>query len=88
MIVSKCNCVYEEFCSMINGKDIVLPQPCEYRKDSTDFVTVVRCKDCKHLRVINGKDLYAFCLKTEYKFMPFQTDTRTHFCSLGERKDD
>lgn len=34
--MAKCNCVYEEFCSMINGYDIVLPTPCEYRKDSTD----------------------------------------------------
>lgn len=36
--MAKCNCIYEEFCSMLNGEDIILPTPCEYRKDRSRFV--------------------------------------------------
>lgn len=54
---------------------------------TVDAVVVTRCKDCKYLRVWNQKDLYAFCPKTNFVFLPFQVDTRTHFCSLGERKE-
>jgi hypothetical protein len=53
-----------------------------------DAVEVVRCKDCKHLNVLNRKDLYAHCPKTNTVFLPFELDTRTHYCSLGERKDN
>ena len=52
-----------------------------------DAVPVVRCKDCKHLCVWNRKDIYAFCPKTNIVFLPFDKDTRTFFCGLGERKD-
>lgn len=52
-----------------------------------DWKPVVRCKDCKHLCVWNRKDIYVFCPKTNIVFLPFDKDTRTFFCSLGERKD-
>ena len=52
-----------------------------------DAVVVTRCKDCKYLRVWNQKDLYVFCPKTNFVFLPFQADTRTHFCSYGEPKE-
>ena len=54
---------------------------------TVDAVVVTRCKDCKHLCVWNRKDIYAFCPKTNIVFLPFEKDTRTFFCSLGERKD-
>ena len=54
---------------------------------AADVVPVVRCKDCKHLCVWNRKDIYAFCPKTNIVFLPFEKDTRTFFCSYGERKD-
>lgn len=54
---------------------------------TVDAVPVVYCKDCKHLCVWNQKDIYAFCPKTNIVFLPFDKDTRTFFCSLGERKD-
>lgn len=54
---------------------------------AADVAPVTRCKDCKYLRVWNQKDLYAFCPKTNFVFLPFQVDTRTHFCSLGEPKE-
>ena len=49
---------------------------------------LVRCKDCKHLNILNRKEIYAHCPKTNTAFLPFDLDTRTHFCSLGERKDN
>ena len=54
---------------------------------TVDAVVVTRCKDCKHLCVWNRKDIYAFCPKTNIVFLPFDKDTRTFFCSFGERKD-
>ena len=54
---------------------------------AADVAPVTRCKDCKYLRVWNQKDLYAFCPKTNFVFLPFQADTRTHFCSYGEPKE-
>ena len=51
-----------------------------------DAVPVVRCQECKHLNVINNPKLYAHCPKTNTVFLPFDLDTREHFCSLGERK--
>ena len=54
---------------------------------AADVVKVVRCDKCKHLTVHNSPTLYAYCEKTHFRFEPFQTDTRTHFCGFGERKD-
>ena len=54
---------------------------------TVDAAVVTRRKDCKHLCVWNRKDIYAFCPKTNIVFLPFDKDTRTFFCSLGERKD-
>ena len=54
---------------------------------TVDAVIVTRCKDCKHLCVWNRKDIYAFCPKTNIVFLPFDKDTRTFFCSYGERKE-
>lgn len=54
---------------------------------TVDAAPVVRCKDCKHLCVWGRKDIYAFCPKTNIVFLPFDKDTRTFFCGLGERKD-
>lgn len=55
---------------------------------TVDAVIVTRCKDCKHLCVWNRKDIYAFCPKTNIVFLPFELDTRTFFCSYGERKEN
>ena len=52
-----------------------------------DAVPVVRCRECKHLNVVNRKELYAYCPKTNTMFLPFELDTKEHFCSLGERKE-
>ena len=57
-----------------------------YAAPTVDAVPVVRCRECKHLNVLNRKELYAHCPKTNTVFLPFELDTREHFCSLGERK--
>ena len=54
---------------------------------TVDAVPVVRCRECKHLNVVNRKELYAHCPKTNTVFLPFELGTREHFCSLGERKE-
>nr|DAV91288.1 MAG TPA: hypothetical protein [Caudoviricetes sp.] len=51
-----------------------------------DAVPVVRCAQCKHLNIVNDPKLYAYCPKTNTVFLPFELDTRIHFCSLGHRK--
>ena len=69
---------------------------CEIKQDFADMISdfptvdaveVVRCRECKHLNVVNRKELYAHCPKTNTVFLPFELDTREHFCSLGERKE-
>ena len=37
-----------------------------------------------------GDGLWTFCShpETNFVFLPFQADTRTHFCSLGEPKEE
>ena len=57
------------------------------RQPTIDAVPVVRFRECKHLNVVNRKELYAHCPKTNTVFLPFELDTREHFCSLGERKE-
>lgn len=97
ILTSRANLYYnsisqDRFSAYIFEKKLILEeQPVQYCLEfavtDSNTVEVVRCKDCKHLKIFNSNDLYAFCLKTEYKFLPFQTDTRTHFCSYGKRKE-
>lgn len=49
-----------------------------------DAVPVVRCKDCRHLKVVMKEPVYAVCEKTNHTFYLWQEDTRKHFCSWGE----
>lgn len=51
-------------------------------------IDLVRCAECKHLEVLNTRLLYALCRKFGVDFEPFETDTRTHGCSWGERKEN
>lgn len=49
---------------------------------------ITRCKDCKHLRIVNRQELAAMCSFHCYKFEPFADDYRECFCSWAERKDE
>ena len=70
-----------------NGKFDCLMNENRCINTSADVEPVVRCRECKHLNVLNRKELYAHCPKTNTVFLPFELDAREHFCSLGERKD-
>ena len=76
---------YDEICGYNDGIDIAWNKI--NQAPTIDAVPVVRCKECKHLNVVNRKELYAHCPKTNTAFLPFELDTREHFCSLGERKE-
>lgn len=81
--------VMDKACENLRAGDVLdrIPPSFIDNAPTVDAVPVVRCKDCKHLRVWNRKDIYAFCPKTSIAFLPFERDTRTFFCSYGERKD-
>lgn len=49
---------------------------------------LVRCGECKRLEVINKAPIYAHCHKWDYDFELWQEDTRTNFCSWGERRSE
>ena len=55
---------------------------------TADVVEVVRCEKCKHLEIINSRQIYAKCRMTDLEFKPFDIDTRKHYCSYGERKEE
>ena len=80
----KCDCVYEEFCNLVNGGGIFLPKPCAYRKNVNDFVEAVRCKDCTNKRkAIAENGQMIFCSiwgRGWYRVDP------NDFCSYGERR--
>ena len=76
---------YDEICGYNDGIDIAWNKIDQ--APTIDAVPVVRCRECKHLNVVNRKELYAHCPKTNTVFLPFELDTREHFCSLGERKE-
>ena len=85
--------------SRLIDADAIIPKGTRITPDNVDLATVirfaptvyavavVRCRECKHLNVVNRKELYAHCPKTNTVFLPFELDTREHFCSLGERKE-
>lgn len=76
-------CMHYQMCGSIS-----IDAPCAAYKNKTDMVKVVRCKDCKHLEVINSRDIYARCRMTDLEFKPFDIDTRKHYCSYGERREE
>lgn len=56
---------------------------------TADVAEVVRCKDCKHLEIINGPHIYARCNLHEFPIISFGViDTREWFCAYGERRED
>ena len=56
---------------------------------TADAVEVVRCKDCKHLEILNGKTVFAQCNRHDFPIISFgMIDTRTWYCADGERRED
>ena len=44
------------------------------------------CAECKYLKVVNKKHLYAECEMTGLEFLPFGIDTRNRCCGRFKRK--
>lgn len=82
--------VMDKACENLRAGDVLdrIPPSFIDNAPTVDAVPVVRCENCKHLCVWNRKDIYAFCPKTNIVFLPFEKDTRTFFCSFGERKEN
>lgn len=63
-----------------------------YRYNGHDYQCIwqqgiqIKCIECKHLDIVNGRIVYAVCRKTSLAFEQNKTDPKEHFCSLGERK--
>ena len=76
-ICNKCLCV--EVCEIVGNYPV---DECDYFKNKTDFVEVVRCKDCKYCtKAVSIENTY-FCVVGTNAF-----DTELdNFCSYGERK--
>ena len=70
--------------AMNNGESLL----CFMYAPTADVVEVCRCKDCKHLEIINSREIYAKCKATGLEFKPFDIDTREHYCSYGERREE
>ena len=44
------------------------------------YAKIVRCSECEKLKIIGTKEKYARCEKYGFDFLPFEADTRGHFC--------
>ena len=83
-------CVHEELCDQPSRQlwgHLTKETDCSDFKDRTNYVEVVRCKDCKHYyhSVSSGKD--GRCVI----FGSYDTDPSvylTDFCSYGERRNE
>ena len=77
------DCLSEIVCAMspIREKysDINIEKICEHFKNKSDFVEVVRCKDCENFRDCN---ICIFHSEDDYTFSTEPND----FCSYGERR--
>lgn len=72
--------------SLATGEAIYLNCAVTYERDidempTADVVEVVRCKECKHLTVI---DDVVMCSRLEYHS---EDADLCHFCSYGERRE-
>ena len=88
------DCLHYEMCGTLTNpcypdeanKSEVL---CQNFKNKADFVEVpCRCSECEHLEIINKEPVYAECKKQKLTFLLWQADTREHFCSYGERREE
>ena len=80
---------YEEWSQKTKTIDDFISENADEEIPTADVVEVVRCKDCRHLEVLNGVTYYARCKWNGRLFGSFgRADTRTWFCADGERRDD
>ena len=73
------DCIYWDNCEWSD-----LSSTCDNFKNKSDYVQVVRCKDCKH----RGKDECMFHISGEPADEEFLLKCDNDFCSYGERRTD
>ena len=89
----KCkNCIHYECCcdwvSSEDLKDLGTGENCATYKDKSLCVELpCRCAECEHLTVMKSNKIYAKCEKTGLEFLPFEIDTREHYCSFAKLKE-
>ena len=90
MGMARCkDCVHYEACSAFSkiiSSAREVEKGCEYFKDSTNYVEVVRCKDCKHF--IKKHIDRGYCGMEGSGGFPQTSWAITDFCSYGERRTD
>lgn len=86
----KCEkCLYRANCQFLAKHKSAEVEVCTAFKDATDFVEVVRCKDCAFSRPLNKKDPFEsiYCDECVWCFMRGDGVFEDHFCANGKRKD-
>lgn len=62
---------------------------CPWFKNKADFVEVVRCKNCVHKFVIEGRCMCNINAKEAFgKWFGLRATHGENFCGFGERKDN
>lgn len=82
------NCIHEKVCRIREFPSIqeILEDGCNKYKDKSLCVELpCRCKDCEFLKITNNNKIYAKCKKTGLKFLPFEIDTREHYCLFAKK---
>ena len=83
-------CLHNDVCDIASHLiwDAIYKKECTDFKDSTKYVEVVRCKDCKYY---DNREGICWC-ELNSKFFPGGLDWHSFpedgFCSYGERKDN
>ena len=96
------NCIHHDLCidnlvrqfPTYKNRNIVNGDDCEHYKSTTDFVEVVRCKDCKQFmeysdaykRAVERADGDCFIKHTHSYDNQFIACRYNDFCSYGKRK--
>lgn len=76
-------CHLQEMSTGLELEEYIKEFGCEDYISNTDFVEVVRCKDCKHIYKARSEKNTYYCT---LGFNALKTEP-THFCSYGERRD-
>lgn len=82
------DCIYRAMCykhEHYGYGDENNEKPCEMFRNKTDFVEVVKCKDCKHYKHFKGCGNW--CHKRIHSDIEYHTKLND-FCSYGERRTD
>ena len=76
------NCIHYDVCDYVSFTSTSMEKSCKDFKNKSDFVEVVRCKDCRHF--VREFDIVGHC-----DYCGIHLDhAESGFCSYGERRTD